>query len=353
MSYYLLDNPPASRQFYPSRNTGMTGGVIVHTTEGVGGDDSAENTAGFISRRSDAGSYHCLVDTNSTVLMVPDSYTVFGVSASGYNSRCWMIAIAARSADLDADNPLTQIEVDRAGAEIAAFWLRNGFNPFECARWIGEGTKSGPGLACHGDVQSWDRSDAWSRHPQRERLDQMLVEAICRHAGGQAPAPAPAQQIRPTHVTTRQRIINGAGCGPIAEDGIEGPQTRAGTACWQRKLNIAPDGVWGPQTQAATDRFFEWLAAQPATPAPAPAPAVDLSGIAAAIDNAKRLTLTQGSTGDPVKWLQLLLNNKGANLVADGVFGPATRAAVRTFQASNGLAVDAVVGPRTWSALTR
>ncbi len=64
MGYYLLDNPPASSQFYPSRNNGWQGGIVIHTTEGVGGYDSAENTAAFISRRSDPGSYHVITDLN-------------------------------------------------------------------------------------------------------------------------------------------------------------------------------------------------------------------------------------------------------------------------------------------------
>jgi len=87
MGYYLLDNPPASPQFYPSRNNGLSGGVVIHTTEGAGGDTAAENTAGFISRRSDPGSYHMIVDTDSSVAMMPDDYVAFGDRSTGIQQQ--------------------------------------------------------------------------------------------------------------------------------------------------------------------------------------------------------------------------------------------------------------------------
>jgi peptidoglycan hydrolase-like protein with peptidoglycan-binding domain len=52
-----------------------------------------------------------------------------------------------------------------------------------------------------------------------------------------------------------------------------------------------------------------------------------------------------------VRSLQYLLNAHGARLVVDGVFGPLTNGAVRTFQAAHGLPVTGVVDGRTWPAL--
>jgi Putative peptidoglycan binding domain len=62
-------------------------------------------------------------------------------------------------------------------------------------------------------------------------------------------------------------------------------------------------------------------------------------------------TVQQGATGERVKSIQYLLNQRGAGLAVDGDFGPATNSAVRSFQSSHGLTMDGVVGPNTWGAL--
>jgi peptidoglycan hydrolase-like protein with peptidoglycan-binding domain len=64
-------------------------------------------------------------------------------------------------------------------------------------------------------------------------------------------------------------------------------------------------------------------------------------------------TLKPGTRGAQVSALQNDLRSKGFNPGrTDGVFGPATEAAVKKFQASQGLKADGVVGAKTRTALT-
>lgn len=56
--------------------------------------------------------------------------------------------------------------------------------------------------------------------------------------------------------------------------------------------------------------------------------------------------LKKGLRGEPVRRLQSILQ-----LEADGVFGPATDAAVREYQKDEGLHVDGIVGPDTFMSL--
>lgn len=59
-------------------------------------------------------------------------------------------------------------------------------------------------------------------------------------------------------------------------------------------------------------------------------------------------TLKRGAKGDLVKSVQTALSVKPA----DGVFGPATEAAVRLFQRGHaGMVPDGIIGPKTWEQL--
>lgn len=65
-------------------------------------------------------------------------------------------------------------------------------------------------------------------------------------------------------------------------------------------------------------------------------------------------SVSQGSSGGDVQTMQRYLIALGyhcGDKGADGVFGSATRAAVRAFQSDHNLKVDGICGPRTWYAL--
>ena len=352
MGYYLLDNPPASPQFYPSRNNGWQGGIVIHTTEGVGGYDSAENTAAFIARRSDPGSYHVITDLNGPVWLMPITYTAFGVAASGFNSTCVMVALAAQSADLDLSNGYTPTEIDFMAETIVQAWREADFDPMQGLQFIGENVKYGQGLAHHGDVQPWDRSDAWARSPQRAEFDAYLLQRIAAHAGGSAPIappfvpPAPPASATWQVGSTGDKVREIQGIVGVPVDGIYGPQTEAAVRQWQSNLKLTADGVWGPLTEEATKNLFAFLANLPIVADVNPD-----NEFFRALNEAMTQVVQQGSTGGAVKILQGGLNAKRYALVQDGIFGPATDAAVRQFQSDHGLAVDGIVGPQTWGAL--
>ena len=58
-----------------------------------------------------------------------------------------------------------------------------------------------------------------------------------------------------------------------------------------------------------------------------------------------------GSKGDWVKVAQARLLMYGYQIEVDGDFGPNTKNAVISFQASYGLTKDGIIGPKTWAKL--
>jgi peptidoglycan hydrolase-like protein with peptidoglycan-binding domain len=70
------------------------------------------------------------------------------------------------------------------------------------------------------------------------------------------------------------------------------------------------------------------------------------------MSNPGQPTIAPGATGEVVRRAQRALHRTPDFSVAvDGIFGPATEQAVKTFQQGAGLAVDGIVGPQTWHAL--
>ncbi len=63
--------------------------------------------------------------------------------------------------------------------------------------------------------------------------------------------------------------------------------------------------------------------------------------------------LRNGSSGAAVKVMQRHLQQHGHRIVADGKFGPGTRAALIAFQRKCGLVPDGICGPKGWAALRK
>jgi peptidoglycan hydrolase-like protein with peptidoglycan-binding domain len=117
------------------------------------------------------------------------------------------------------------------------------------------------------------------------------------------------------NVTSLQFLLSSRGFSTTA-DGAYGSGTQAAVTAFQRSVGLGADGIAGPAT-------FGKLVT----------------------------TLREGSRGTAVQALQVQLNKHGAAIATDGDFGPATTTAVRGFQSRNGLGVDGVVGPATWTTL--
>jgi len=114
----------------------------------------------------------------------------------------------------------------------------------------------------------------------------------------------------------------------LPQDGVFGSRTKRAVVRYQRRHGLTADGVVGPATWAAIRRT---RAAQDHR---------------ATLRSRSGGRVTVRSRGSAVATLQRALG-----ITADGIFGPATKAAVKRFQRRRGLTADGVVGPATWAAL--
>jgi peptidoglycan hydrolase-like protein with peptidoglycan-binding domain len=112
--------------------------------------------------------------------------------------------------------------------------------------------------------------------------------------------------------------------GPIT--GTFDASVETAVKTFQQANGLAVDGIVGPQTWAALPSYRE------ASP-----------------------RLARGSQGPGVAWLQKTLSGASVALqftsytgAIDGIFGPATDAAVRALQTWAGVTVDGVAGDDTW-----
>lgn len=99
---YLQQNRTARSQFRAPRRAKPTGLVVAHTAENVmdsvGPDTGAENVAAFICRRTDPGSYHDLVDSDSPIHLVDYAHEAFQ-DGTGSNPYALSLSFALKASD--------------------------------------------------------------------------------------------------------------------------------------------------------------------------------------------------------------------------------------------------------------
>ncbi|HSZ42222.1 MAG TPA: peptidoglycan-binding protein [Trebonia sp.] len=121
------------------------------------------------------------------------------------------------------------------------------------------------------------------------------------------------EQVYAVQYLLNQQI--GAG---LVIDGIFGPKTKAAVEAFQKKETLPIDGIVGPQTWPKLI-----------------------------------VTVQSGSKGQAVSAVQhnLRYSYGFTTLAVDGIFGPKTEAAVKSFQTKYKVTSDGIVGINTWNAL--
>ena len=260
MSYFLLENqnPHATRRSDGRRFHGHSVRrnkvrvIVVHTAENLpdisGEDMGAENVARFLSTTDRAASYHTVVDADSTVRLLPTSYTAFGVRS--FNSPALHLSFATRAAEW------ATLPQDRVNAAI-----RNG--AIEAKRWVDdfdiptvrinvtEAHSGHTGFVSHAQMDPTRRSDPGADFPWD--LFMTLIS-------GDPPPPAATPQPDDgtlvfgnvgAEVEDLQRFLAANGSPRLKVDGIFGPNTRLAVIKFQRQHSLRDDGVWRPQDRTA------------------------------------------------------------------------------------------------------
>ncbi len=135
----------------------------------------------------------------------------------------------------------------------------------------------------------------------------------------------------------------------VAQDGVFGPTTEEAVRAFQESYGLTPDGVVGVLTWDRLYNVYLGLVSE-----------VDYSDFTGLSLPFPGENLQPGDTGDDVRALQEYLNYIARfypaipQIEADGVFGPATQAAIDAFDAVFGLpAAREVVNAAVWDAIAR
>lgn len=337
--------------------------VVVHTMEVDEADPNvAEAVARAFQAASREASAHVCVDTDSEVRCVADADTAW--AAPGANASGLQIELAGRAGQSASDwqDPASQAILGRA-ARVCADWAAAYGIPLthlSVAQLQGGVDK---GFIGHVDAtyafRKSDHTDPGSAFPWAQ-----FLAMVAGAAGGAAPV-VPASTPVLVNLTlcqgsTGSAVVRLQQFLGISADGVFGPQTDAAVRAYQAGVGLGVDGVVGPLTWAKIT-----AGVRPTTAASSPAaPAYrDITGVQRAVhctpDNiwgpitdrnvdAVRKASVWGGQQFPygVRYAQ-----SAVGAVADGVWGPASRAAhdatVAAVQRAVGATPDGVWGPDT------
>ena len=210
-------------------------------------------------------------------------------------------------------------------------------------------------------IENWQGERDAHFYEQLDELREAQQVGLEQHLSGGAVSAAQAMALRLQRLqpTAPERVVVQAGdsLSAIARDAgmsleellVLNPQYRANPGL----IHPGDVVVIGTGGAAATTTAAPAQDAAPVQRVPVAASSseittdLNLPQIALTLPN-----LSWGNAGPMVGYLQQALNVLiGAGLVVDSDFGPATQQAVRDFQAANGLAVDGIVGPNTWTEI--
>lgn len=190
---WLNDHPPVRDQYRHPRREEPSGVIVLHTAENtpdyVAFDGGAEAVANFIRTRTTPGSYHELVDSDSSINLVSWMDEAYH-DGTGTNPHSFGLSFATR-ADVWPLAPQAwrdgAIENGAIRAAAYAKWIRARRGIIIPAHPISvtEARARQPGFVTHAQLDPGRRSDPGVRFPYDEFFNRYA------HHLGAAPVPAP------------------------------------------------------------------------------------------------------------------------------------------------------------------
>ena len=170
---WLDDHPPAPLAVPRPAPQEALGVVVVHTAESVmdsvGPDTGAEGVANFIRTRDTPGSYHDLVDSDSTMHLVRWTCEAFH-DGTGTNPHAYGLSFACRTSDWKRMSECPRGRLHRARRQRGGRLRPLGPGPVTASSIpargsTGPATAGKPGFISHGERDPGRRSDPGADFP--------------------------------------------------------------------------------------------------------------------------------------------------------------------------------------------